>query len=157
MERLDWCKKQKKGPKFVKPSEALAREYLESAEESLRVLSKIKEINSRIWTATTKYYIEYFAFYAFLMRIGVKSEIHSCTIELARFLENKKFLKINISKILEEDKELRIENQYYLKNIFIQTDLEKLRDFVLEIKEIIDNLTEQEIEAIRISLNRVLA
>ncbi len=121
MERLDWCKKTEEKTKICKAFRGSCKRNLESAEESLRVLSKIKEINSRIWTATTKYYIEYFAF---LMRIGVKSEIHSCTIELARFLENKKFLKINISKILEEDKELRIENQYYLKNIFIQTDLE---------------------------------
>ena len=64
---------------------------------------------------TTKYYSEYFAVYALLIRIGVKSEIHECTIEIAKLLEREGILPVGVAKILERDKELRIENQYYLK------------------------------------------
>jgi len=40
MKRLEWCLEQKKGIKLIEPSENLAKEYLNSAEESLRVLVK---------------------------------------------------------------------------------------------------------------------
>ena len=152
MKKLEWCLEQKKGIKLIEPSENLAKEYLNSAEESLRVLAKIKT-DSKMWVATTKYYVEYFAFYAFLMRLGIKTEIHSCTIELARFLEERGCIRKNVSAMLEEDKKLRIENQYYLKNLSISTDLKKLRNFILEIKELIDGLTESKVQIIRDSLN----
>ncbi|MCK4730271.1 MAG: hypothetical protein KAT28_03040 [Candidatus Aenigmarchaeota archaeon] len=155
MKKLEWCLEQKKGIKLVEPSENLAIEYLNSAEESLRVLAKIKT-DSKMWVATTKYYVEYFTFYAFLMRIGVKTEIHSCTIELARYLEEHGFIRKNVSAMLEDDKKLRIENQYYLKNLPISTDLKKLRNFILEIKELIDGLTESKVQIIRASLKTIL-
>ena len=50
------------------------------------------------------------------MKIGVKCEIHACTIEIVRLLEDKNFLEKGTSEKLEKDKELRIDNQYYLKN-----------------------------------------
>ncbi len=74
MADLNWCKKQKKGIKLIKPNENLAKEYLESAEETLIVLKEIVN-KSNMWLATTKYYFEYFTVYALLMKIGIKSEI----------------------------------------------------------------------------------
>ena len=87
MNKISWCKAQEKGIKLIKPNDNLSKEYFRNAEESLRVLKSIKQTKSNMWLATTKYPIEYFAIYSVLMKIGIKSEIHDCTIALVSFLE----------------------------------------------------------------------
>ena len=115
MASLNWCKKQKTGIKLIKPNNNLSKEYFNSSEETLKILKEIQG-KSNMWLATTKYYCEYFAVYSILMKIGIKSEIHKCTISLVKFLEGENLFKKGTWKILEKDKNLRIENQYYLKN-----------------------------------------
>ena len=149
MAKLEWCKNQKNGIKSTEPNNNLAYEYIKNAEESLEVFDKIRETRSNMWLATTKYYIKYFAFYAFLMKIGIKSEIHDCTIEIAKLLEQNKILQGNVSSTLEKDKELRIDNQYYLKNKPVAFDIEKLRKFVMDMKVLVDSLDEKKVERIR--------
>lgn len=129
MKKINWCKKQKKGIKIIEPNDNLSQEYFENAEESLRVLRNIKETKSNMWIATTKYYIEYFAVYSVLMKLGIKCEIHECTIALVEFLEKEKIIQEGVSRILERDKELRIDNQYYLKNKPVEIDFENYRTF----------------------------
>lgn len=146
-DKLKWCFG-KKEVKLIEPNENLANEYLESAEETLLVLRNIKG-KSNMWLATTKYYCEYFACYALLMRFGVKSEIHNCTIAIIKFLEKEGIIEKGMAKMLEKDKELRIDNQYYLKNIEVVIDYNALRDFILKIKEIITTITNEKIEGIR--------
>src|SRR3989338_3313275 len=126
MNKINWCKGKEKGIKLIEPNDNLSKEYYENAEESLKVLRSIKETHSNMWLATTKYYIGYFAVYSILMKIGIKCEIHDCTISLVRFLEDEVVIKNGISEMLEEDKELRIDNQYYLKNLPVEIDFERL-------------------------------
>lgn len=149
MGKINWCKKQKTGIKLIEPNDNLSKEYFENAEESLKVLKSINETRSNMWLATTKYYIEYFAVYSLLMKLGIKCEIHDCTIELAKFLEENKIIKEGISKTLEKDKGLRIDNQYYLKNKQVNIDFDKLSEFLLGIKEVLDNLNEETIKEVR--------
>ena len=148
MADLEWCKKQDKGIKLIEPNNNLAEDYLKSAEETLSILKDI-ENKSNIWLATTKYYCEYFTVYALLMKIGIKSEIHDCTIEVCRLLEEEKILPQGVYKTLKKDKQLRIDNQYYLKNIKVSLDIDKIVNFVLSIKSIIKSLTLDEIKNIR--------
>jgi len=152
--KLKWCFS-KKEVKFVEPNENLASEYLQSAEETLIVLKSI-EGKSNMWCATAKYYCEYFAVYSLLVRIGIKSEIHDCTIEILKFLEKKKIVKYGISKILKRDKEMRIDNQYYLKNKKIVINFNKLRNLILRIKEVLNTLTNEQIEEIRKELRELI-
>ena len=42
MDDLNWCKKQEKGIRLIDPNENLAKEYLESAEETLSILKDIE-------------------------------------------------------------------------------------------------------------------
>ena len=149
MKKISWCKKQKNGIKIQMPNDNLSQEYYKNAEESMKVLKSIKETKSNMWLATTKYYIEYFAVYSILMKIGIKCEIHDCTIALARFFENEGVIEKGVSKILEDDKELRIDNQYYLKNKPVDIDFEKLSDFMLSIKNSLDRLDNKKIEELR--------
>jgi len=149
MEKLEWCKGKKSGIQLREENINLAKEYLENAEESLRVLSSIRKTKSNMWLAATKYYIEYFTVYAFLMRVGIKCEIHDCTIELTKHFEKEGLLPAGTYQLLEKDKALRIDNQYYLKNKPVEIDLEKIRNFVLEIKNRIDNLSKEDIRKAR--------
>ena len=130
--KLKWCFS-KKEVKLIEPNENLAREYIKSAEETLVVI---------------------FACYALLMRLGIKSEIHDCTIEILKFLEKENIIDKRTAKILEKDKELRIDNQYYLKNREVVVEYEKLRDLILKIKEIINTITNKQIEEIRMKIER---
>lgn len=152
MEKLKWCKNQRNGIKIQEPNDNLSREYFENAEESMRVLRNIKQTKSNMWLATTKYYIEYFAVYSILMKIGIKCEIHDCTILLVKFLEEENILNKGISKKLNKDKEIRIDNQYYLKNREVEIDFEDLSKFLLSIKESLDILDSNKIKNIRSKL-----
>ena len=149
MKKISWCKKQKAGIKIQELNENLSQEYYENAEESMRVLRSIKETSSNMWIATTKYYIEYFAVYSVLMKIGIKCEIHDCTIALVKFLEKEEVIEKETSKILEDDKELRIDNQYYLKNKPVNIDFEKLSNFILSIKRSLEKLDNEKIKELR--------
>lgn len=146
--KLDWCKKQNKGIELIEPNKDLANEYFNSAQETLKVLLAVKNTGSKMWLATTKYYFEYHGFYSFLQRIGVKCEIHDCTIELANFLEEKGFIS-EIYEVLKTDKELYIDNQYYLKNKPVNIDDEKLREYLYNIQRLLDNITNKQIIEIR--------
>ena len=139
--KLSWCFKQRKGLKIVEPNNNLANEYIKSSEETLLILRDI-EGKSNMWVATTKYYCEYLAAYALLMKFGIKSEIHECTIEFLKFLEKEGIIK-NISKILIKDKELRIENQYYLRNKKVNVNFNEFieEDKVTEIRDKLKDIT----------------
>ena len=152
MRKISWCKKQDKGIKLTEPSDNLSKEYYETAVESLKVLKSIQDTQSNMWMATTKYYIEYFAFYSILMKIGIKCEIHDCTIALADFLEKEKVIQKGTTKTLLDDKELRIDNQYYLKNRPVNIDFDKISEFIVSIKETLDKLEKEKIRELRLKL-----
>ncbi len=152
--KLKWCFS-KKEVKLIEPNENLAKEYLRSAEETLLVLRNVVG-KSNMWLAATKYYCEYFACYALLMRLGIKSEIHDCTIEILKFLEKENIVDKGMAKMLEKDKELRIDNQYYLKNKEVVANYNKLRDLILKTKEIINTITNEKIEEIRTKIRGLI-
>ncbi len=153
MPTIKWCKKQKKGIKLIDPNDNLFREYIQTAEETLDILKSIKG-KSKIWLATTKYYCEYFSVYALLMKIGVKCEIHDCTISLCSLLEEMQVIPKGYTTILQEDKELRIDNQYYLKNRDVPLDYNKIVDFVITIKNIGIKMTNDKINEIRDNIKK---
>lgn len=149
MSQISWCKKQKNGIKLIEPNDNLSEEYLRNAEESMKVLKIISPVQSNMWLATTKYYIEYFSVYAVLMKIGIKCEIHDCTLTLVKLLEKKNIFKKGTYKTLDDDKELRIDNQYYLKNKKVFIDFEKLSGLIVNARKIVNELTADKIQEIR--------
>ncbi|MFP4115638.1 MAG: HEPN domain-containing protein [Candidatus Aenigmatarchaeota archaeon] len=153
MANLEWCKKQSSGLQKVEPSENIAEDHFRSAEESLKVLRKVMD-GSRMWAATVKYYVEYFCVSAVLSRLGVKSEIHDCTIAAVEFLEEEGVFQQGTTRRLEKSKELRIDNQYNLKERSVELDLEELSDFILETKEIMEGLHRKRVNELRSKLFR---
>lgn len=155
VKKLKWCCNQNKGLRIIEPNKNLAEEYIKSAEETLLILKNI-ENKSNMWLSTTIYYTEYFSVYALCMRLGIKSEIHDCTIELVKFFEKEKLIIKGFSKKLERDKELRIDNQYYLKNRKADLNFDNLRDFVLYIKKLISTIGIDDVNNIRNKLKEAL-
>ena len=69
---------------MVEPNSNLAEAYIKKAEEALESM-RINVVKD--WKISTAYYTLYFSLYSILTRIGIKCEIHSCTIAFAkRFL-----------------------------------------------------------------------
>ena len=155
-DKLKWCCKQKAGLKIDKANDNLAKEYLQSAEETLSVLQDIKG-KSNMWLATTKYYCEYFSIYALLQKIGIKCEIRDCTIEIAKLLEEIKIIPEGYSKKLEDDKDLRIDNQYYLKNRPVDINIRELSEFILTIKNKVNSITLSEINKARDEIKKIIS
>jgi uncharacterized protein (UPF0332 family) len=110
MDQIRWCMQQKKGIELVEPSANLRDAYLIKAEEALETMrtSKVRD-----WELTTAYYTIYHGIYSLLMRIGIKCEIHSCTIAFAkRYL--KEYLTAEDFELIDKAFAARIDSQYYV-------------------------------------------
>ncbi len=152
--QVSWCWRQKRGIKLEEPNSNLCLAYIEKAKSALNMLDSAVEKEEIDWIATTAYYSRYFILYALLQKCGIKSEIHDCTISLMNFL----FVEENI---VEEQfyaelllaKDLRVDTQYYVMERIdkekLKTDSATARNFVLKIEEVIDSITETQIQRIR--------
>ncbi len=110
MDKIMWCVSRKGGIELTDSNFNLAEAYMRKAEESLETMRSAK---SKSWEIVTAYYAMYFSVYSILMRIGVKCEIHSCTIEFARtFLGG--YLSREEVGLLEDSMDARVDAQYYV-------------------------------------------
>ncbi len=147
MDKIAWCLNQKKGIELVEPSDNLRDAYLIKAEEALETLRTSK---SRDWQLTTAYYTIYHGIYSILMKIGIKCEIHSCTIEFA-----KRFLKEHFTpedfELIDKAFSARIDSQYYVNrevpNQNYDLIMRKAPAFLVKCKNIV--LGQKEVESIR--------
>jgi uncharacterized protein (UPF0332 family) len=143
MEKINWCFKLKKGLKQIDPNKNVSDSYLIEAEKTLSKVKQHIEEEDYLWASVRIYYSAYYSLYSFLQRIGIKSENHDCSIDLA-----KKILEEEFIKGIDEFKKERIDSQYYLKigkKEVLLSNYEKAKIFYLSFKEIINSLTEQKI------------
>ncbi len=132
--KLSWCFKQVKGIKFIEPNNNLSQEYIKEADNTLEAML----INKGKWKVITAYYACYNALYAILMKIGIKSEIHDCSLELMNYIDS--FDKEDYL-FLNSLKRERIDVQYYLKEKEISSQQEeKVKLFILKCKQILKSL-----------------
>ena len=152
-DNLIWCFRQKRGIRITEPNPNLTKAYLKKATSALNTMTAALQINEADWTATTAYYARYFALYALLMKMGVKSEIHDCTINVAQLLANHGILRQSLVDDIAEAKQARINAQYYVATELNQKEIKKnaetARKFVLEIEQTIENITSKQISTIR--------
>jgi uncharacterized protein (UPF0332 family) len=117
------------------------------------------QIKETDWILTTAYYARYFALYALLMKLGIKSEIHDCTIAVARLLAKNQILTPNLVTDITQAKQTRIDTQYYitkeLKQEEIRKNVESARKFVLEIQKSIEEVSAQQTRNIRNKLKNI--
>mgnify|MGYP002630359157 CR=1 FL=1 len=151
MDQIKWCLNQKKGIEIVEPSDNLREAYLIKAEEALETLRTSK---SKDWELTTAYYTIYHGLYSLLMKIGVKCEIHTCTIEFT-----KRFLKSHFTdedfKLIDKAFSARIDSQYYVNrevpNQNYNLIKKKTPAFLVKCKNIV--LEQKEINNIRVGIS----
>lgn len=144
MDKINWCFGVKGGLKKVEPNKEISLSYLAEAEKTLSKIKRCIDEDDFLWASVRIYYCAYYSLYAFLQRIGIKSENHDCSIELVNKLVEK-----NIKERMASFKKCRIDAQYYLK-IGQKENLLKFyldaKNFYLEFKDLIENLTENEIK-----------
>jgi len=150
MVSIEWCLNQGKGIKLVEPNKNISDSYLKMAEESIRTLTNIKE--SRLWSATASYYIFYYSLYSLMVYIGIKCEIHNCTL---KFMETflKDFYNERDMEMIQKAFSVRTDLQYYTNRPVSEKDLEDVKkyckEFYIKTKDIISKITETQIESIR--------
>ncbi len=120
-----WCLKQKKGIRIIQPNENLTRAYLKKAISALNTMNAALEIRETDWITTTAYYARYFALYALLMKIGIKSEIHDCSIAVARLLAERGILREDLVSDISDSKQVRIDTQYYVERELDQASIRR--------------------------------
>ena len=157
MVSIKWCLKQKDGLEFIGPNSAMADSYIKMAEESINILKGVEP--SKIWTATTTYYIFYYSLYSLMLMIGIKCEIHSCSI---KFMKNylKDFYNKKDFDMFEKAFLARINLQYYANRAVDGISIEEAkmycREFYVKTKDILASINEEQIKSIGNSLMKEL-
>jgi len=140
-EKIKWCLNKKKGIRLVEPNDSISNEYLKEAFSDFEMVEK----SNLKWKTVTAYYSCYNAVYSILMKIGIKSEIHDCTIALMEVIG---FEEEEIS-FLNFLKKERVGVQYYLNDSSLEIDKEKVLGFLNKCKEILIDLNDNKINEIR--------
>lgn len=147
MEQVKWCMRQKRGIEIVKPNRNLRNAYTRKAEDALDTFNTSK---SRDWQLTAAYYCIYQSIYSLLMELGVKCEIHSCTIEFTKSFLDKYFTNEDY-ELVDKAFSARIDSQYYVDRVVPDKNYELIKEktsgFLVKCKNIV--LTEKEINEIR--------
>lgn len=154
---LGWCLSQNKGIRLVKPSSNLLKAYLKKAGDALRSMDVNAKAGITEWAVSASYYARYFAVYALFQKIGVKCEIHDCTIALFEYLFGDSVPSQLIHE-LQQSKEYRIEAQYYTQEVKVDLDqmISETKNFVLEVEKIIDSLNPERITHLQNRLNELV-
>ena len=150
---LDWCLRQKKGIKIIQPPENLVKAYRQKSRNALKSMEVNAQAGLVDWAVSASYYSKYFAVYALLSKIGVKSEIHDCTIALFEYLFSDSIPK-EIVEELRNSKEDRVEAQYYTNEITVDLEqvTKKTLKFVLEVEKITDEMNTRKIAELQKTL-----
>ena len=154
MDKIKWCVETKKGLSLIEPNSNLAEAYIKKAEEALESM-RINIIKD--WKISTAYYTLYFSLYSILTKIGIKCEIHSCTIEFAKRFLSDYFNKEELD-FTEDSLKARIDSQYYIDRTVPDDQYNKMMmkapEFLVKCKSILIQLNEKKINEIRIHFSR---
>ncbi len=107
---------------------------------------------SEIWTTAKIHYVFYYSLYSLMLRIGVTSEIHSCSLEFMRKFLVPPYTKEDTRMIMKAfDNRNRL--QYYTDRPVSQEEIEQTRDyckgFYLKTKNILKTAKLSQIKIIR--------
>jgi len=149
MDKIKWCAGKKEGLSLIEPNSDLVNAYIKKAEEALESM-RVNVIKD--WKISTAYYTIYFSLYAVLMKLGLKCEIHSCTIEFAkRFLKD--YFEENELDFTEDSLKARVDSQYYIdRNVSDEQYnkiVQKAPEFLVKCKSVIIKLNEKKVNEIR--------
>ena len=149
MVKIKWCAGKKEGLSLVEPNSDLANAYIKKAEEALESM-RVNIIKD--WEISTAYYTIYFSLYATLMKLGIKCEIHSCTIEFAKIFLDEYFEEKELG-FTEDSLKARVDSQYYTDRTVPDEQynkmIQKAPEFLVKCKAILIKLNEKKVNEIR--------
>ncbi len=156
MDKIKWCAKKSDGLTLVEPNDNLSNAYIKKAEEAL----ESARLNiAKDWKISAAYYSLYFSLYSILMKIGIKCEIHSCTIEFAKRFLGEYFNEDEIS-FLEASLKARIDSQYYVDRSVSDEQYKRMMAdtprFLVKCKSISIKLNEKTANEIRERLKKAI-
>lgn len=150
---FSFCFRKKSGLKLVSPNENLVKVYKRKSKSALNMLDSAKEKQENDWILDISYYAKYFIVYALFMKVGIKSEIHDCTIfALKSLFVDLGIVGENIYEELFKSKELRVDSLYYDKDFGRKEIFKRAKtapEFCLKVESIINNLSNEEISKVR--------
>jgi uncharacterized protein (UPF0332 family) len=151
MVSLKWCCKQKDGIKLIEPSENLSKSYMKMSENALGTMNREKEYNL-VFAISAGYYSMYYSLYSILMKIGIKCEIHSCTLKFMEKVLEDLYSKEEI-KTISKAFDLRNIAQYYVDKVINTKDIDfviaQAPLFVNASKEILYKMNEKDVTTLR--------
>jgi len=151
MVSIKWCCRQKEGIRLVDPSENLSESYIKMSENALGTMNRERKYNLA-FSISACYYSMYYSLYSVLMKLGVKCEIHSCTL---KFMEEflKDFYTKEEIKTLSKAFDLRTIAQYYVDKVLNTKDVDFIIAqaplFVNSSKRILSEINEKDVERTR--------
>ena len=118
---LKWCCDRKDGIRLINPNENLSLGYIQMAENAIGTMNREKILNLQ-FAISAGYYSLYYSLYAVLMKIGIKCEIHACTLEFMKWLLMDFYSKedLNAIKIAFNTRNI---SQYYVDKIVPKEDV----------------------------------
>lgn len=157
MDLIKWCLHQRNGIKLAVSEEDEVRAFKRMATESMEALNNLS--NSRMWTAVTSYYIFYYSLYALMQRIGIKCEIHACSIEFMKRYLRDIYSDLDV-KMIERAFKARSDAQYYPNRKTDMKRIDKVKKYckIFHAKSLraASEIADMEVESIRESLKKEL-
>lgn len=158
---IKWCARQRRGIRLVDASECLKQAHRKKSRESIAALQALVESGVGTWAASASYYAKYHAVYALFMQVGIKCEIHDCTVATFR----KAFGDASLEALADDlaaSKEIRVSTQYYEGEYDLGEGAgERLVDqtcgFVAAVDAFGDGLDDRTIGEIRARLGEMMA
>ncbi len=151
MVSLKWCAKQKGGIKLIDPNENIALSYLKMSNDALGTMNREKKYNLT-FAISACYYSMYYSLYSILMKIGIKSEIHSCTLEIMKSLLTEFYSEENF-RMINKSFNLRNISQYYPNSLISDKEINLIFSyaplFFNKSRNILEKLDNSEIEKLR--------
>lgn len=140
----------------VQPSSEICESYLGKSNNCLKSAKILLKEGIYENSIINSYYAMYDSVLALFFKCGIKCENHSgAVIVLSEGFRLEKF-----SKLLEESKGLRLDSQYYVSNgtseadfAFAEKSIVFAESFVLELRAVIININNSEIDRVRERLN----
>src|SRR3989344_4373909 len=125
-----FCFKKASGLKLISPNENLVKVYKRKSRSALNMLQSAIEKKEYEWILDTSYYAKYFMVYALFMKVGIRSEIHDCTIfALKSIFCNLEIISPELYKDLSDSRDLRVGSLYYDKDFGKNEILNKISFF----------------------------
>ncbi|MFH1308266.1 MAG: HEPN domain-containing protein [archaeon] len=151
MVSLKWCCNKKEGIKLIESNHNLSKGYIQMAENAIGTMNREKTLNNQ-FAISACYYSMYYSLYSVLMKIGIKCEIHACTLEIMKKLLMEFYSKEDY-KIISKAFDIRNTSQYYVDKIIAKEDMEfifsKAQSFLNKSKDVLSMINEKDILNIR--------